>query len=60
MWSKNPFAALLLIPALHLWLWVVDPAVRLRRSVALVLLPGMTVMLATAELPDGPYTVSET
>jgi hypothetical protein len=38
MWLTNPFAAVLLVPALHLWLWVVDPEVRLRRGVALVLL----------------------
>jgi hypothetical protein len=29
IWVSNPFAALLLVPALHLWLWVVTPDVRL-------------------------------
>jgi hypothetical protein len=28
LWALNPFAALLLIPALHLWMWVVDPEAR--------------------------------
>jgi hypothetical protein len=37
-WVTNPFTAALLIPALHLWMWVVDPEVRLRRSAAAVLL----------------------
>lgn len=40
IWLSNPFAAALLIPALHLWLWVVAPDLRLRRAVALVLLVG--------------------
>ena len=38
IWLANPFAALLLVPALHLWMWVVDPDVRLRPVVAAVLL----------------------
>ena len=38
MWVSNPFAAALLIPALHLWLLVVAPDLRLRRPVALALL----------------------
>jgi hypothetical protein len=29
IWLANPFAAMLLVPALHLWMWVVDPKVRL-------------------------------
>lgn len=29
VWLSNPFAALLLAPALHLWLWVVTPDIRL-------------------------------
>ena len=40
IWFSNPFAAALLIPALHLWLWVVAPDLRLRRAVALALLVG--------------------
>ena len=30
IWVANPFAALLVVPALHLWMWVVDPDVRIR------------------------------
>jgi hypothetical protein len=37
-WVTNPFTAALMIPALHLWMWVVDPDVRLRRAVTLALL----------------------
>ena len=38
----NPFAALLLVPALHLWLWLAQPGVRSRRwSIALLLLVGI-------------------
>lgn len=37
IWLRNPYAAALLVPALHLWLWVVDPDVRMPRPVAAVL-----------------------
>ena len=40
IWLSNPFAAALLIPALHLWLWVVAPDLRMRRGVALAMLLG--------------------
>ena len=40
IWLSNPFAAALLVPALHLWLWIVAPELRLRRGVALALLAG--------------------
>jgi hypothetical protein len=38
IWATNPFAAALIVPALHLWMWIVAPEVRLRAPVALVLL----------------------
>jgi hypothetical protein len=38
LWLSNPFAALLLTPALHLWMWIVVPDVRLPSPAALVLL----------------------
>lgn len=42
IWVFNPFAALLLIPALHLWLWLAQPAARSRRwSIAVLLLVGI-------------------
>ncbi|HEY5317030.1 MAG TPA: M28 family peptidase [Solirubrobacteraceae bacterium] len=38
IWTTNPFAAALIVPALHLWMWIVAPEVRLRAPAALVLL----------------------
>jgi Peptidase family M28 len=38
IWFSNPFAALLLIPALHLWMWIVVPDVRLPVPAALAML----------------------
>ncbi len=40
IWLSNPFAAALLVPALHFWLWVVAPDLRLRRAVSFALLVG--------------------
>ncbi|HUE28703.1 MAG TPA: hypothetical protein VMP89_18155, partial [Solirubrobacteraceae bacterium] len=40
VWLANPFAALLLVPALHLWLWIVVPDIRLPGPVTIVLLLG--------------------
>jgi hypothetical protein len=40
IWADNPFAAALLIPALHLWLWAIDPDLRLALPVRL----GMLVL----------------
>jgi peptidase M28-like protein len=36
-WALNPYAALLVLPALHLWLLIVDPALRPPRAAALAL-----------------------
>jgi hypothetical protein len=38
VWALNPFAALLLVPALHLWLLLADPELRPRPAGALALL----------------------
>ncbi len=38
IWLANPFAAALMVPALHLWMWVVDPDVRIPRSLAAVMI----------------------
>lgn len=38
IWVANPFAAALVVPALHLWMWVVAPDFRLPRTLVLVLL----------------------
>jgi hypothetical protein len=39
-WLTNPFAAALIVPAVHLWMWVVDPEVRLRGIATVALLVG--------------------
>jgi hypothetical protein len=42
LWLENPFAAALLVPALHLWLWIVAPERRLRAPwTVLMLLAGL-------------------
>ena len=38
VWVRNPFAAALLIPAAHLWIWVVDPDVRMPVGLSIVAL----------------------
>lgn len=38
LWLANPFAALLVVPALHLWMWVVVPDVRLPAPAVFVLI----------------------
>jgi hypothetical protein len=38
IWVANPFAAALIVPALHLWMWIVAPEVRLRVPLALTML----------------------
>jgi hypothetical protein len=45
-WVLNPFAALLLVPAVHVWLLVVSPELRPRARVALVLVAIGLVPLA--------------
>jgi hypothetical protein len=60
IWRSNPFAALLLIPALHLWLWAVSPDLRVPRAarIGLVLVglaPAVLVVLYYAHgLGYGP------
>lgn len=49
IWLANPFAALLLIPALHMWLWLVAPDVRLPTPVkALMLVLGLAAPVLVA------------
>jgi hypothetical protein len=45
-WVLNPYAALLVMPALHLWLLLVDPELRPRRGPALALVALALVPLA--------------
>lgn len=60
IWLANPFAALLLVPALHLWLWVVVPDVRLPTPLAVVLLvagiaaPALVAVTYATTLGLGP------
>jgi hypothetical protein len=49
MWAINPFAALLLVPALHLWLWLAQPSVRAHRlTVAMLLLVAIVPPILVA------------
>ncbi|MBV8218371.1 MAG: M28 family peptidase [Solirubrobacterales bacterium] len=50
LWLQNPFAAALMVVALHCWLWIVGPENRLRAPWAVLLLvaglvPGMLAAL---------------
>jgi hypothetical protein len=60
IWLANPFAALLLVPALHLWLWAVSPDLRVPLPARLVLVaiglaPAVLVVVYYAnELGYGP------
>jgi hypothetical protein len=60
IWVSNPFAAALVVPALHLWIWVVDPEVPLGRAAKLSLLvvgltpPALVIAYYTATLALGP------
>jgi hypothetical protein len=55
IWVSNPFAALLIVPALHLWMWVVDPERSVPRVAAFALL---LVGLAPAILVALYYAIS--
>jgi hypothetical protein len=63
IWATNPFAAALIIPALHLWIWVVDPEVRLRPALTIALLlvglapPVLVVLYYASTLGLGPVGV---
>ncbi len=48
IWVSNPFAAALLVPALHLWMWVVAPDVRMHPAVRVGLLVAGLAPLALA------------
>jgi hypothetical protein len=46
IWLHNPFAAALLVPALHVWMWVVAPDARVRGTVSVALLLASLVPVA--------------
>jgi hypothetical protein len=49
LWLTNPFAALLVIPALHLWLWIVAPDTKPPApAVIVMLLAGLALPLLIA------------
>ncbi len=52
IWLSNPFAAFLLVPALHLWLWAVSPDMRVPIPLRLVLI---AIGIAPAVLVVGYY-----
>ncbi len=60
IWLENPFAAALIVPALHLWMWTIAPERRLRAPWAVLLLaaglaPGvLAAMYYAATLGLGP------
>jgi hypothetical protein len=64
LWLSNPFAALLLTPALHLWMWIVVPDVRLPTAAMLVLLlaglalPVLVLVEYMTTLGLGPLTAA--
>jgi hypothetical protein len=67
-WVFNPFACLLLVPALHLWLLAVSPTLRARahgRALALgailtgVLPPALLLIVYAHELGLGPSGLAE-
>ena len=63
IWLSNPFAAFLLVPALHLWLWAISPDMRVPVPLRLVLIaigivPAVLVVGYYAnELGYGPINV---
>jgi hypothetical protein len=52
IWLTNPFAALLLVPALHLWLWAISPDLRVPLPARLALI---AVGIAPVVLVAGYY-----
>jgi hypothetical protein len=62
IWVENPFAAALIVPALHAWMWIVAPEQRLRTPWAVLLfliglIPGaLAAYYYAAVLGLGPAT----
>jgi hypothetical protein len=60
IWARNPFAAALVLPALHLWMWVLDPSRRLSRTVSAALVlsgllpPCLVIFYYALSLGLGP------
>jgi hypothetical protein len=64
IWIRNPLAAALVVPALHLWMWVVDPDLRLPRPLVFAMLvvglapPVLVVLYYASALGLGPAGVA--
>jgi hypothetical protein len=64
VWLSNPFAAILLVPALHLWMWVVVPDVRLPGPAVVLLvvaglaLPALVALQYATTLGLGPLSAA--
>jgi hypothetical protein len=60
VWVANPFAAVLLVPALHLWMWAIAPELRPPRPVVAVLAlagiaaPALAALYCATALGVGP------
>ena len=60
VWVANPFAAVLLVPALHLWMWAIAPVLRPPRPVVAVLAlagivaPALAALYCATALGVGP------
>jgi hypothetical protein len=64
VWVINPFAAALMVPALHAWMWAVAPDVRMHPSARLGLLiaglvpPALVILYYTTTLSFNPITLA--
>jgi hypothetical protein len=53
LWIVNPYAAALVVPAAHLWLWATVPETRIPRAGALALVLAGLLPMALVLLSDG-------
>jgi hypothetical protein len=59
LWVLDPFAALLLVPAMHMWLWLAQPGARAHRwSMALLLLIGVVPLALVLFYYANAYALS--
>ena len=64
LWVSNPFAAALMIPALHAWMWAVAPDVRIHPAARLGLVlaglvpPALVILYYVTTLSFNPVTLA--
>jgi hypothetical protein len=64
LWGADPFAALLLVPALHLWMVALAPEARIRPGIRVVLLalgfvlPALLIVYYAVTLGFGPIALA--